>query len=131
MVSLIIYILSFMIIMGIVGSITIFFGRNANEINTSAGSSAEYNKFNLYMVKYTKEGSGYTARADSNVLSFSQGSNQYVFQKNGDMLYFNKIKLCENVDEFRVKIETINEKKFLETYIQINGTVYTTDYVLE
>lgn len=48
------------------------------------------------------------------------------------MLYFNRIKLCENVDDFKVEVATVdNGKEVLKTYLQINGTVYTTDYVME
>lgn len=48
------------------------------------------------------------------------------------MLYFNEIKLCENVDDFKIeKSVAENGKDILKTYLKINGTVYTTDYVME
>ena len=56
MVSLVIYVLSFAIIMGIIGSITTFFSNGMREINRNAAASSEYNKFNTYMAKYTKQG---------------------------------------------------------------------------
>lgn len=52
--SLTIYIVSFVLIIGIVGSITVFFSNQTNEINSNIGASSEYNKFNLYMLEYTK-----------------------------------------------------------------------------
>lgn len=56
MISLSLYIISFMIIIGIVGSITVFFSNHTKDINMATGASSEYNKFNLYMLEYTKKG---------------------------------------------------------------------------
>ncbi len=56
MISLSLYIISFMIIIGIVGSITVFFSNRTKDINMKSGASSEYNKFNLYMLEYTKTG---------------------------------------------------------------------------
>ena len=52
--SLTIYIIAFVIIIGIVGSITVFFSNNTKDINMNVGASSEYNKFNLYMLEQTK-----------------------------------------------------------------------------
>ena len=138
--SLTIYIIAFVMIVGIVGSITIFFNSNAKEINMASGASAEYNKFNLYMLEYTKNGSKITIpreyTKESKYITFStdteenQNFNTFVYL--GNILYFNKIKLCENVEDFKVLKETAsNGKDVLKTYININGTVYTTDYVMD
>ncbi len=54
MVSLVIYILSFVIIIGIVGTITTTFNKNIKDINMKSGTSSEYNKFNLYMLDQTQ-----------------------------------------------------------------------------
>ncbi len=48
------------------------------------------------------------------------------------MLYFNQIKLCENIDEFKVTKEIAeNGSDLLKTYLNIDGKVYTTDYVIQ
>lgn len=136
MVSLTIYILSFVIIIGIVGTITVFFNNHIKEINMSAGASSEYNKFNLYMLDQTKNGyqiSKISAEsAEKPYVTFSKEANSNTFVLIGNLLYFNEIKLCENVEEFKVlKEPTQNGKEMLKTYLNINGTVYTTDYVME
>ncbi len=138
MISLALYIISFVIILVLVGSITVFFGNQANDINMATGASAEYNKFNLYMLDQTKNGckiSRISEEEDKNqFVTFSSGEtpNTFVKLKDGNILYFNQMKLCENVDEFKVKKDIAdNGKQVLKTYLKINGTVYTTDYVVE
>jgi hypothetical protein len=67
-----------------------------------------------------------------NFVTFSNGIESNSFILIDDLLYFNKIKLCEDVEEFKVEKTTAeNGKDVLKTYIKLNGIVYTTDYVLE
>lgn len=136
MVSLVIYIISFVIIIGIVGMITTVFNYNIKDINMTSGASSEYNKFNLYMLDQTQ--GGYSIAKCSNetdthgYVMFSNGKSSNTFVLLENMLYFNKIKLCENVKEFKVKKEIAeNGNDILKTYININDTVYSTDYVIE
>lgn len=136
MVSLVIYIISFVIIIGIVGVITTVFNQNMKEINMTSGTSSEYNKFNLYMLDQTQGGYFVAKCSDETesegyvTLSNGKSSNTFVLLEN--ILYFNQIKLCENVKEFKVKKEIAeNGNDILKTYIDINGTVYSTDYVIE
>ena len=134
MVSLVIYVLSFAIIIGIIGSVTAFFSSGMREMNQNAGASSEYNKFNIYMSKYTKN--GYNIIPDeyenNQYIAFEKDGEKIVFEKVDDILYVDNVKLCENVDEFEAKaITTENGKDMLKTKIKINGVVYTTDYVIE
>lgn len=136
MVSLVIYIISFVMIIGIVGIITTVFNSNVKDINMTNGTSSEYNKFNLYMLDQTQEGYSVSKCSDetdvAGYVTFSNGKNSNTFVLLENMLYFNKIKLCENVEEFKVKKEIAeNGNDILKTYININGTVYSTDYVIE
>ena len=135
MVSLVIYVLSFAIIIGIIGSITTFFSNGMREINRNAVASSEYNKFNTYMVKYTKQGYNviYDEYNENNpYIAFEKDGEKTIFEKIDDILYVDNIKLCERVDEFEAKMtKTQNGKDMLKTKININGIVYTTDYILE
>lgn len=138
MISLVIYIASFVIVIGIVGSITIFFNNNIRNIRGSESVSSEYNKFNSYMLEYTKNGYEILKSSEEGeeetfvTFSNSKDGGVNTFVKLGDILYFNKIKLCEKVEEFELKQDVAeNGKKVLKTKLNINGTVYTTDYVME
>lgn len=136
MISLVIYILAFVIIIGIVGNITVFFNNNVKDINMAAGISSEYNKFNLYMLDQTKNGYKISkCSSDSEekaYVTFSDGTTSNTFVLLGELLYFNNIKICDNIQEFKVSRATAsNGKEVLKTYLNIKGTVYTTDYVIE
>ena len=88
MISLSLYIISFMIIIGIVGSITVFFSNHTKDINMATGASSEYNKFNLYMLEYTKN--------DYQILKISkdiEAEEQFVtFSKEGKSDTFVKLR---------------------------------------
>ena len=59
----------------------------------------------------------------------SDGSHN-TFIKLNDIIYYNKIKLCENVESFKVIVDkTGKESISVETVIQ--GKTYTSQYVIE
>ena len=55
MLSLVIYVASFLAVTVVVAAITTFFYNNIKVINTDMGSSSYYNKLNLYMANETKK----------------------------------------------------------------------------
>ena len=136
MVSLVIYSMAFLVVIGLVGTITYFFNSNLQDINSTANSNAAYNLLNVYLLHYTQN--GYTIyecseEGDEPVyVTVSNGSQMNTFVLLGNVLYFNQTKLCDNVNDFQVE-HTIatNGKDVLKTYVDINGTVYTTDYVVD
>ena len=137
MASLVIYIVSFAIIIGIVGSIITFFSNNVSGLNKTAATSVEYNKFNNYMLEYTKNGfrpvdERATKREDKTYIVLEKDDEKVVFEKIDNILYMDNIKLCENVQDFNAK-RTFSEngKEMLKTKIQINGIEYSNDYIIE
>ncbi len=55
MLSLVIYIASFLVVAGVVAGITIFFYNNTSLLDTEVYSAAEYNKLNMYLVKESEQ----------------------------------------------------------------------------
>lgn len=55
MLSLVIYVASFLVITTLVGTISTYFYNNINLINSTVGGSSEYTKLNLYMLNLTKK----------------------------------------------------------------------------
>ena len=55
MLSLVIYIASFLVVAGVIAGITIFFYNNTKLLDTEVYSAAEYNKLNMYLVKESEE----------------------------------------------------------------------------
>lgn len=137
MASLVIYIVSFAIIIGIVGAIITFFSNNVSGLNKTAATSVEYNKFNNYMSEYTKKGyraldEEATKEEGKTYIVLGKDEEKVVFEKIGEVLYIDNIKLCENVQDFDAKRTTTeNGKEMLKTKIQINGIVYSNDYIIE
>ena len=133
MMSLVNYIASFVVVIGIVTATTNFFNNNIRDLSSTESISQEYNKFNLYMLKFTKNGYSADISSDNTVIIFSKSNediSKITFLNN--TIYFNKIKLCENIDSVLFqKISAGNGKDVLKTTIQINGEIYNTDYVLE
>ena len=142
MISLVIYVVGFMAITGIVGAITTYFYNNMNVIDSSASSSVEYNKLNVYLLKQVKSPDvvleGYTENPhkdlneeNANYITFKlQDGTENTFLHVGNILYFNKIKLCEEVEKFEVSVEE-EEKTSITVTVQIANNQYKTKYVLE
>lgn len=133
MVSLVIYIGCFLVITGIIGAVTVFFYNNTSLLNSEVYSSAEYNKLNMYLVKESEEqGNSFVNFDDSSnmcTLTFSNG-NVYTFDKDNNLLYFNKICLCEDVQEFKVSTDYTTGKEVIKVKIDFTNKSYTTNYTM-
>ena len=157
MISLVFYISSFFAITLIVAGITTFFYNNVEVMDTSIGSNSQYNKLNMYMLNETKK-EGTTLLAWKNTdtqiiadtpnnienldvdtvgentfLTFKDESgieDSFIYVAGEKNLYFNSIKLCDNVEDFKFKIHEINGKTVLNVFININGTAFSTEYVV-
>ena len=149
MLSLVIYVASFLAVTGLVAIITTFFYNNLKIINTDMGSSAYYNKLNLYMANETKKSGNQIYRFESgadkqNFVTFKDNTNKKsAFVKIGNIIYYNefegsdssiacykKIALCKNVNDFKISVDEISGKKVLKVYVNIDGTAYSTNYVV-
>lgn len=135
---LFIYIVLFTIIIGIVGTAQTYFHSNISNINSNLDVSSEVTKLNLYFLKTTKTDGviikkyGLVDENDltSHYITFeNEDKTANTFIKLGDILYFNKIKLCENVEEFIVNVDnSINES--ISISIKILGKTYDLQYAI-
>lgn len=133
MVSLIIYVGCFLVVSGIVGAVTVFFYNNTSLLNSEVYSSAEYNKLNMYLVKESEEEGNSFVNFDNSsnmyTLTFSNG-NVYTFDKDSNLLYFNKICLCEDVQEFDVLTDYSTGKEVIKIKIDFTNKSYTISYCM-
>ena len=133
MLSLVIYISCFVVIAGIIGGITSFFYNNTELLNSEAYSATEYNKLNIYLVSESEETgnsfAGFDDTTDVYVLSFSNG-NVYSFDTENNLLYFNKICLCEDVQDFKVTTDYTTGKEVVKVKISFSDKSYTTSYTM-
>lgn len=140
-ISLVVYVVSFSIIAVIVGTLTNYFYSNIQILDSSVSSSSEYNKFNLYMLNETKKKgntvevvSDDTAENDegnSIIFISSDGQTKNSFKKLGNILYYNKIKLCEDVNEFKIKSDKSTGKATVTVLLTIGNNSYSTEYVID
>ena len=152
MISLILYVTSFVAVTTVVAGVTTFFYSNMKIMDTGIGSNSSYNKFNLYLLneckksdvslyswKDVKLSTGETSRIDNDTvinnsfitfLNADGTKNSFIYDSVNKNVYYNSIKLCENVNDFQIKIDETTGKDVLTVLININGTAFQTKYVV-
>lgn len=136
MLSLVIYVLCFVGISAIVGSITVFFYNNNEILNDEVSSASEYNKLNLYLVKDSEEnGNSYKEiyeESDLYSLCFTNG-NVYTFDKENGLIYFNQMCLCEYVSDFSVSLDYSSGKEVINVLVKFDNDniSYKTSYTMK
>ena len=142
MISLVIYVASFLVITTIVGTISTYFYNNMNLIDSSVGSSAEYTKLNLYIATLVKspkfqdikiggedmDGDGIF---EYGVVIFYHENNvkHFLFRKN-NYIYYNNTLLCSDVQSFSTKIVQKNGKDVLVVNLKLASSSFSTEYVI-
>lgn len=133
MISLVIYIASFSIVAIVIGFVTRFFYSNTKLLNSEIYSAAEYNKLNMYLAKESEEsGNSFVEFNDlSNMykLEFSNG-NVYTYDKDNNLLYCNKVCLCENVQGFKASVDYTSGKEVVKVKVDFSNKSYTTNYTM-
>lgn len=137
MLSLIIYIGCFVLIAGIVGSITYYFYNNTELLNEQVYSAAEYNKLNAYLVDESKiNGNEFVSFTPNDTLNIStltfKNGDKYTLDKTNHLLYYNSICLCEDVQDFEVASPTYDTgKEVLNIKVSFTNKTYSTSYTME
>jgi hypothetical protein len=134
MMSLVIYIASFLIIAGIIGGITAFFYSNTALMDAEVYSAAEYNKLNMYLVKESEEVGNRFSKQDSSAtdmiyFEFSNG-DRYTLDKTSKLLYYNSICLCEDVQSIEISTDYTSGKEVLKVKVAFTNKTYTTKYTM-
>lgn len=128
--SIIIYVIAMLIVIGIIASITSFFYTNVNNLNDNSNNISEMTKFHMYFLdETTKENNSINTIKETSI-SFTTG-NTFTFQDNS--IYFNHIRICENISNLQFSTEIINDKTIINVLITIGNNVEytkTTQYVL-
>ena len=148
MVSLVIYVASFLVITTLVGTISTYFYNNINLVNSTVGGSAEYTKLNLYLLKLTKDSTlndvkvlDYDPLAADPALRDKDVHDSIVFRyddngikkdvlltRQGKYLYYDKILLCSN---FKAEKSDENGKHVLLIVVKLSGSSFSTRYVFD
>ena len=132
------YIFCLLILFAIILVVTASFYINLKRSEQTASTNSDYTSLNLYLLKTTKtagnkiESFGLVGEdLQSYYVTFENSDGtKNTFIKLNDIIYYNKIKLCEDVQSFKVIVDkTGKESISVETII--HGKTYTAQYVIE
>lgn len=133
-----IYIFLFLIVFSLILVVTAKFYTNIKIKQKDVTANSEYTNLNLYFLKTTKTPGvkiNSYGLVDEDLQSYyitfeNSDGFQNTFIKLNDIIYYNKIMLCENVESFKVIVDkTGKESISVETKIQ--GKTFTAQYVIE
>lgn len=136
MMGLVMYITSFLVVTGIVAGITAFFYGNSSLMTQELYSAADFNKLNLYMVKESEiEGNRVSDIAVNDTggtyyVTFTDSGDRFTFDSDNNLLYYNSICLCEDVQNFRVGREYTTGKEVIEVLIEFTNKSYKCKYAM-
>lgn len=128
--SIVVYVIAMVIVIGIIASITSFFYSNVNNVNENSNNISEITKFHMYFLEETTNESNSIISISNNKITFLTG-NTFTFQDKA--IYFNHVKICEQIESLQFQTEEINQKTIINVLITIgqnNEYTKTTKYVL-
>ena len=135
--ALISFIIIFYIIICIVGMILNYFYRNITNVNRTVSFNSECSNLNLYFLKITKANDvkikSYGLVDDDNLSYYITFENDdgttNTFIKKGDIIYLNHIKICNNVESFKIIVDK-TLKPYISVEAKILGNIYSCQYVI-
>lgn len=126
LISLIIYVLAMIIVIGAVANITKYFYHNVSFLT---GGVTEYyvcTTFNSYFSEDINIYGNYVESCDGNSIQFGHNGNKYSFENNS--IYYNSVKICSDVDE--CKFEYNSETEIIRVYIKSDDKEYDNYYTI-
>lgn len=124
--GLIIYIIAMTIIMGVISSITIYFYKNTNSIQSTTDNSSSLTRFNEYFTKDIKEKEVKAKIENENKkITLTKANGEEIkYTIAGDGIYRNKVKICSNIIQENTNFtkEEIYDKTKITVQIKIGET---------
>ncbi len=139
MTRLTIYVIVFTIMVCIVGGTMSYFFINLVNTNNTAKANSTYSMLNLYFLKTVQnqdiviESSGLVDNNDTSsyYITFKkEDGSKATFIKLGDIIYYNKVKLCENVDVFKVIVDKSEAQSF-SVEVHMLDNIFNSQYALD
>ncbi len=129
--SILVYIIAMIIVIGTIATITSFFYTNVNQLDNSSNNLSQITRFHMYFLEETTNKQNFVVQQTDTSISFHTG-NTFTFQEHD--IYFNHIKICENIANLQFVSENINDKTVITVLMTIgqnNEYTKTTKYVLK
>ena len=119
--SLVIYIIVFIIVVGIMGTIINRFYNNNYTLEEHTQELMEFNNFNTYFLKEIKKIDNKIDKVEDTYILFSSGNS---FSYNNEKIYYNNIPISEGVKEMNINY-------LIENDIEIREDVICVELVFE
>ncbi len=129
--SIIIYVISMVLIVGIIATITSFIYTNVNTIDDSSKNVVEITKFHMYFLEETNKNQNQIVKLDEQSILFSSGNT---FLYNNNCIYYNNICICKNISNFKISANTNEDKVIIKVLISVGKQAEyskTTQYVMK
>lgn len=139
MTSLTTYVIIFTIIVCLIGGVMSFFYGNLKDTSNETNANSSYSMLNLYFLKTIQspniaiESYGLVDNNDtkSYYITFKKDDGTTAtFIKLGDIIYYNKIKLCENVETFKVIVDKSETQSF-SVEVEMFDKIYNSQYAID
>lgn len=139
MTNLTTYVIIFTIIVCLIGGVMSFFYGNLKDTSNETNANSSYSMLNLYFLKTIQspnisiESHGLVDNNDtqSYYITFKKDDGSTVaFIKIGDIIYYNKIKLCEKVDTFKVIVDK-SERQSFSIEVEMFDKIYNSQYAID
>lgn len=133
--GLIIYVTTFICITGVIGIISNFFYSNTKVLDDTTTDAAQFTKLQLYLAnefetkKCRVESSTLNDAVDDDyeIIKFTSG-NEIIWHKG--YIFYNRVMICNNVQELKTKIDQVNGKDIFKIYIVFGDMSYTTEFAM-
>jgi len=100
LVSLVVYVIVMIIVLGVLSSIINRFYENTNSIQADTEEILKFNKFNTYFLKEIKTADNKVDEINTNYIVFSSGN---VFSFVDNKIYYNEVVICNGVQELTMR----------------------------
>ena len=134
--SLVIYVIAMVIVVTTVSTITSYFYKNIDNVNTGTDSSMTYTEFNMYFTQEinTKENYPELVSDGADYIVFSKTGNQYTFKNSS--IYRNQVKICDNIESCTFEMSKTDETQEMNDLVKVDikttgNLEYTNTYKIQ
>ena len=106
LVSLVLYVIIMTIVLGVMSVILDSFYNNTEAVQGNVQEIVEFNKFNNYFLKEVKKHNNKVDSISNEYILFKSGNS---FSLLNDAVYYNSIKICDNVQRLQFTLVKDNE----------------------
>ena len=101
LVSLVIYVIVMLIVIGVMSSIINNFYKNTDAIQGNVEEVVKFNKFNNYFLKEVKTKNNQVDNVSDSYILFTSGNS---FSISDNVIYYNNIEICDEVQSMEITL---------------------------